>query len=150
QLVADALSGIDTVVYAPGGHPDSFDAASGYGLFDIGRRLCVALTAMALPPRLFVVTRNAQPISEGDRVNPAHAVLWGLGRTLALEHPEIWGGVIDVDEVVPAGVAARYAVSEVCCGDGEDQVVYRAGVRRVARLQRAALPVSMVDELDRD
>ena len=32
--------------------------------------------------------------------------LWGLGRTLALEHPEIWGGIIDLDESVPAAVAA--------------------------------------------
>ena len=51
-----------------------------------------------------MLTRNAQPVAEGDRANPAHAVLWGLGRTLALEHPEIWGAVIDVDESVPAAV----------------------------------------------
>ena len=87
------------------------------------------------PPRLFLLTRNAQPVGEGDRANPAHAVLWGLGRTLALEHPEIWGGVIDVDESVPAGLAARYVLDEADSRDGEDQVVYRAGIRRVPRLQ---------------
>ena len=92
------------------------------------------------PPRLFMLTRNAQPVGEGDRANPAHAVLWGLGRTLALEHPEIWGGIIDVDESVPAGLAARYVVAEAHSGDGEDQVVYRAGVRRVPRLQRRIPP----------
>ena len=57
------------------------------------------MAASASPPRLFILTRNAQPLSEGDRANPVHAVLWGLGRTLALEHPEIWGGVIDLDDV---------------------------------------------------
>ena len=59
-----------------------------------------------------MLTRNAQPVVEGDRANPAHAVLWGLGRTLALEHPEIWGGVVDVDESVPAVLAARYVLAE--------------------------------------
>jgi len=40
--------------------------------------------------------------SIGDHADPAHAVLWGLGRTLALKHPEIWGGIIDLDDSVPA------------------------------------------------
>ena len=60
-----------------------------------------------------VVTRNAQPIDEGDRANPAHAVLWGQGRTLALENPEFWGGIIDVDDSVPAELIAQYLHAEV-------------------------------------
>ena len=66
------------------------------------------LTALPSPPKLFFLTRNAQPVVDGDRANPVHAVLWGLGRTLALEHPEIWGGVIDVDESMPAVLTARH------------------------------------------
>jgi phthiocerol/phenolphthiocerol synthesis type-I polyketide synthase B len=97
-----------------------------------------------------MLTRNAQPVGEGDRANPAHAVLWGLGRTLALEHPEIWGGVIDVDESVPAGLAARYAVDEARNGGGEDQVVYRAGIRRVPRLQRGYPPPAASGEFGKD
>ena len=102
------------------------------------------------PPKIFLLTRNAQPIGDGDRANPVHAVLWGLGRTLALEHPEIWGGIIDVDESVPAGLAAKYAVAEAHGGDGEDQVVYRAGLRRVPRLQRGLPPTTAPVELDKD
>jgi acyl carrier protein len=56
------------------------------------------LAAIAPTPKLFLVTGNAPAISESDRANPADAVLWGLGRTLALEHPDSWGGVIDIDE----------------------------------------------------
>jgi phthiocerol/phenolphthiocerol synthesis type-I polyketide synthase B len=63
-------------------------------------------------------------------------VLWGLGRTIALEQPEIWGGLVDVDDAVPAVFAARYVLAEAAAGDGEDQVVYRAGVRHVPRLRR--------------
>ena len=77
-------------------------------------------------------------------------MLWGLGRTLALEHPEIWGGVIDVDESVPAGLAARYVVDEAHSGDGEDQVVYRAGIRRVPRLQSGYPPPATSGEFDKD
>ena len=139
--LADALAGVTHVLYAPQVSSGYFDAEPGYGLFNAARRLTAAMALRSrMPPRLFLLTRNAQPVGEGDRANPAHAVLWGLGRTLALEHPEIWGGVIDVDESVPAGLAARYVVDEAHSGDGEDQVVYRAGMRRVPRLQRGYPP----------
>jgi len=36
----------------------------------------------------------------------------GLGRTLALEHPEIWGGVLDLDESLPRQLAARCVLDE--------------------------------------
>jgi phthiocerol/phenolphthiocerol synthesis type-I polyketide synthase B len=143
----NALARVDYVLYAPA-VPKCFDAASGYRLFHVARRISVAMAAMCEPPRLFMLTRNAQPVSEGDRANPAHAVLWGMGRTLALEHPEIWGAVLDVDESVPARLAARYVLAEAAGVDGEDQVVYRAGVRRVARLRRTAPPQASTDGLD--
>ena len=128
----------DRVVFAPRVSA-SDDVAVAYQLFNDARRLAVELAGMAVPPKLMFVTRNAQPIAAGDRANPAHAVLWGLGRTLALEHPEIWGGVIDVDESMPAVLTARHLRNEASAEDGEDQVVYRAGTRHVPRLQPAAL-----------
>jgi phthiocerol/phenolphthiocerol synthesis type-I polyketide synthase B len=148
--ITDALAGATHVLYAPQVHSGHLDAEAGYGLFNAARRLATALTEMGVAPRLYLLTRNAQPVGEGDRANPAHAVLWGLGRTLALEHPEIWGGIVDVDESVPAGLAARYVVDEAHGGDGEDQVVYRAGVRNVPRLQRGYPPSAFPVELDKD
>ncbi|KUI38198.1 polyketide synthase [Mycobacterium sp. IS-1496] len=133
------LAAADHVVYAPA-VPEIFDAAPGRRLFDAARGIAVAIARMADPGRLVFLTRNAQPVTEGDRANPAHAVLWGLGRTLALEHPEIWGAVIDLDESVPDRLAARYLLTEAAADDGEDQVVYRDGMRRVARLRRTAVP----------
>ena len=148
--VADALADADFVLYAPAG-ASSFEAAPGYRIFNTARRLSVAMAQMATPPKLYMLTRNAQPTTEGDRANPAHAVLWGLGRTLALEHPEIWGAVVDVDESVPVQRAARYLIDETRSAGGEDQVVYRAGIRRVARLQRpATVPVMSTEGLDKD
>jgi phthiocerol/phenolphthiocerol synthesis type-I polyketide synthase B len=150
ESITEALAGATHVLYAPQALSDQFDAESGYALFNAARKLTAALTEMGMGPRLYVLTRNAQPVDEGDRANPAHAVLWGLGRTLALEHPEIWGGIIDVDESVPAGLAARYVVDEAHGGDGEDQVVYRAGTRRVPRLQSRHLPTASPAALDND
>ncbi len=151
--LSDALAGVSHVLYAPEVSSSGMDAGSGYRVFNAARSLTAAMTAMAaktLPPRLFLLTRNAQPVGEGDRANPAHAVLWGLGRTLALEHSEIWGAILDVDESVPAELAARYVLAEAHSGDGEDQVVYRAGVRRVPRLHRANSPLTSPVELDKD
>ncbi len=131
-----ALDEADNVLYAPTVTGAHVDVESAYDLFNEARALVKELIAMPSPPRLFIVTRNAQPVMEGDRANPTHAVLWGLGRTLALEHPEIWGGVIDVDESMPAVLTARRVLAEAQAGDGEDQVAYRAGARHVPRLER--------------
>uniref|UniRef100_A0A5Q5BKT4 Beta-ketoacyl synthase n=3 Tax=Mycobacteriaceae TaxID=1762 RepID=A0A5Q5BKT4_MYCSS len=133
--LADALAGATHVLYAPATTSGVFDAAPGRRLFDAARTLVDHLAQAPTPAKLWILTRNAQPIDEGDRANPGHAVLWGLGRTLALEHPELWGKVVDVDELVPAELVARYLVGEAAAGD-EDQIVYRAGVRRVPRLHR--------------
>ena len=132
----DALAEADSVVYAPATPRSAVDVRSAYEIFGEAKKLAQELIAMPSPPRLFIVTRNAEPVAEGDRANPAHAVLWGLGRTVALEHPEIWGGLVDVDDSVPAVLTARYVLAEAAAGDGEDQVVYRTGVRHVPRLQR--------------
>ncbi|MBB2992923.1 phthiocerol/phenolphthiocerol synthesis type-I polyketide synthase B [Mycolicibacterium iranicum] len=126
------LAGATHVLYAP-----STSDELGYELFETGRALATAAAGADAPPKLYLLTRNAQPVSVGDRADSAQAVLWGLGRTLALEHPEIWGAVIDADASVPASVAARWVLAEAHGDDGEDQIVYRAGTRHVARLVHA-------------
>ncbi|MBB2992924.1 acyl transferase domain-containing protein [Mycolicibacterium iranicum] len=138
-----ALPGVDHVVYAPAVTSRRFDAEPGYAVFHQLRRLVVALAATADAPKLFVVTRNAQPVADGDRANPAHAVLWGQGRTLALEHPEFWGGIVDVDEALPDELLAQYLRSEAAAVDAtdrDDQAVYRGAERRVPRLEPRPLP----------
>jgi phthiocerol/phenolphthiocerol synthesis type-I polyketide synthase B len=148
--ITDALAGVTHVLYAPEVAGGQFDAEAGYEYFNAARRLTAAIAEMGVAPRLYLLTRNAQPVSEGDRANPAHAVLWGLGRTLALEHPEFWGRVIDIDESVPDGLAASYVVDEAKAADDEDQVVYRAGLRRVPRLQQGYAPSTAPAELSKD
>ncbi|WP_346335131.1 type I polyketide synthase [Mycobacterium pseudoshottsii] len=144
--LARALSDVDYVLYAPPVPADLLDVAEAYQLFHQARRLATAMIANGSPAKLLIATRNAQPIAEGDPANPSHGVLWGLGRTITLEHPEIWGAIIDFDNSVPAQVVARQVLDEADATDSEDQVVYRSGVRHVPRLRRhslAAQPVAL-------
>jgi len=145
-----ALIDADNVLFAPASADSLIDVASAYTLFNEARMLVEELISMPSPPRLFILTRNAQPIVEGDRANATHAVLWGLGRTLALEHPEIWAAVIDIDESMPAALTARLVRAESQAADGEDQVVYRAGARHVPRLEHSVPWSTPSDVISRD
>ena len=46
--------------------------------------------------RVFAVTQNA--ITAQTPTNLAHASLLGLGRIIAAEQPDLWGGMIDTDD----------------------------------------------------
>jgi acyl transferase domain-containing protein len=147
-----ALAGVDHIVYAPAMPAARLDVTEGYRAFNAARRLVKALLSAAPTARLRIVTRNAQPLVDGDRANPAHAILWGMGRTLAVENPEIWGGLIDVDDSVPPQLVARYLQAETALRaqspDEDDQVVYHTGQRHVARLEPAPLPAVGVTRLE--
>ncbi|RKT55147.1 type I polyketide synthase [Saccharothrix australiensis] len=49
----------------------------------------------ALPPRLWAVTTGQAESAEFDALG--QAAVWGLGRIVGGEHPELWGGVVDLD-----------------------------------------------------
>ncbi|VBA49324.1 type I polyketide synthase [Mycobacterium pseudokansasii] len=144
SALLEALPAPDHVLYAPPVSADPLDVGQAYRAFHATRRLAAAMRASNSPAKLFVMTRNAQPVAEGDRANPAHAALWGLGRSLALEHPEIWGGLIDLDYSTPAALAVRQVLAAVRGADEEDQVVYRLGARHVPRLQWRPVPTDAV------
>jgi acyl carrier protein len=116
----DALGAPNNVLYAPDISLGYFDAESGYCLFNTARRLTAALATIASPPRLFLLAGHSRTISEGDRANAAHAVVWGLGRALALEHPDIWGGIVDLDDSVPAELDNNVESATVPGGEVKD------------------------------
>jgi myxalamid-type polyketide synthase MxaC len=88
-------------------------------------------------PRIWLVTRGVHSIGAAALpVSVGQAPLWGLGKVLALEHPELWGGLVDLDSERSADEARRL-YQEVSASDGEDQVALRGEERRlVARLVR--------------
>lgn len=88
-----------------------------------------------IPPRLWLVTRCAQPAAApGGPLAVAQAPLWGMGRVLSLEHPELWGGLVDLDPATTADADAVVLMAELWTSDREDQVAYRRGQRLVPRL----------------
>jgi epothilone polyketide synthase D len=104
--------------------------------------ICLAQALHAVPqatkPRLWLVTRGGQAVLDSDTVTPLQAPLWGLGRTLIQEHPELSGRLVDLG--LPPGGAPADADSllqELTVGGGESQVAVRGTVRYVARLVRA-------------
>jgi phthiocerol/phenolphthiocerol synthesis type-I polyketide synthase D len=159
------------LVAGPGGHADPPDgtaelaAAQQAGVESV---LALARAALALDGgsrtgRLWLVTRGA--VQPGDEAGPAcgvaQAPVWGFGRVLAAEHPDAWGGLVDLD---PAGagawpggaaeaaeapeatdaleaaeaVEAAEGLVRVLLGDrAEDQVALRGGRWLVPRLVRA-------------
>ena len=139
EALRAALTGVDHVLYAPA-PLNRVDAEAGYRLFNAVRRLLAVLTEMPEPPRLMILTRNGQPIQDGDRADPAHALLWGMARTIRLEHPEIWAGIVDVDESAPAELVAGILAAEAAGAGDDDQAVHRRGLRHVPRLQRSTAP----------
>jgi acyl transferase domain-containing protein/NADPH:quinone reductase-like Zn-dependent oxidoreductase/acyl carrier protein len=99
------------------------------------------------PPALVLVTRGAQHVLDGDCVAAAQASLWGLGRVIALEHPEYRCRLIDLDGssgeypgAAPGSASAAEAdvlVSEIWRDGSESQVALRGDQRHGARLTRA-------------
>jgi len=82
------------------------------------------------------MTRGAVSTGRSDPVTrPAQAPVTGLGRTAALEHPERWGGVVDLPPALDRQAAGRLA-SVLGGSTGEDQVAVRSSgvlARRVVR-----------------
>ncbi|MEP7272671.1 MAG: beta-ketoacyl synthase N-terminal-like domain-containing protein, partial [Acidobacteriota bacterium] len=83
--------------------------------------------------KVWMVTRGAQAI-RNDRVAVLQRGIWGLGRALAVEHPELWGGLIDVDQDRDLDRTAREICRELLRSDEENEVAWRDGERFVPRL----------------
>ena len=93
------------------------------------------------PPALWLVTRGAQSVAPADAVAAVwQSCLWGLGKSVALEHPELRCVRVDLD-AAPDTEAAQILFEEIYAVTRdplppEDQVAFRAGRRYVARLAR--------------
>ncbi|HLJ16215.1 MAG TPA: SDR family NAD(P)-dependent oxidoreductase [Bryobacteraceae bacterium] len=88
-------------------------------------------------PRLWLVTCDAQVVGRGESgAGFAQGPLWGLGRVIALEHPEFRCSLIDLDASSSRQDQAAELCSELTGADWprEDQVAFRNGARLVARL----------------
>jgi len=101
--------------------------------------LVQALGDAEMTAPLWVVTSGAVTTGAGERLaSPAQAMVWGLGRVAALEHPDRWGGLVDVPQALDERAEAQLAA--VLAGRGEDQVAIRGAGIMSRRLARAPQP----------
>ena len=101
-------------------------------------RLTQALAAAGgrQKPRLWLVTRAAQPVSpDQGGVSASQAALWGLGRTIAHEHPELRCTNVDLG-TGPAPGEQRALFDELSSNGSEREVALRGDERFVSRLAR--------------
>ncbi|MEH2172001.1 SDR family NAD(P)-dependent oxidoreductase [Nostoc sp.] len=85
------------------------------------------------PPQLWVITRGAVADGAGLVQSP----LWGMGKAIVKEHPELQFRLIDLDlqenyRLTQNPLDALFA--ELTSPDRENQIAFRNGMRQVARL----------------
>lgn len=97
-------------------------------------------------PRCWFVTRGAMPVGGDAALDVGQAPLWGLARVLAAEHPEYWGGLIDLDPSTDAPIDQLHA--QLTAQPQEDQIAFRGARRMVARLVRCARPAGAGPAID--
>ncbi|MFF4607922.1 type I polyketide synthase [Streptomyces sp. NPDC001339] len=87
--------------------------------------LSLALGDADLQAPLWLLTRGAVATGPGDApADPVQAQIWGLGRVIGLEYPDIWGGLADLPQDFDGRAADRLAAA-LASGDGEDQIAVR-------------------------
>ncbi|MEV4141491.1 type I polyketide synthase, partial [Dactylosporangium sp. NPDC049742] len=125
-VAALAAAGAETVTVPAvhSGLPDGSFAGVLALPADAAEALTIVQTVGDAGP-LWCVTRDAA-------TDPAQRAVWGLGRVVALEHPDRWGGLVD-----HADDADLALLPGVLTGT-EDQVTIRSGTAHGRRLTRAA------------
>ncbi|SCF50474.1 type I polyketide synthase, partial [Micromonospora carbonacea] len=125
---------------APGTHPDAASVPAGLAHTVA---LTQALGDSALPARLWIATRGAISVDPRDQpVDCDQAALWGFGGVLRAEHPQRWGGLVDLPPTADARAVRQ--VRRLLGGERtEDQLAVRATgayARRLTRARRPATP----------
>jgi acyl transferase domain-containing protein/acyl carrier protein len=102
-------------------------------LLDEGLQIVQALARGPSTVRLWWMTAGAVAVEHDPGPRPELAALWGLGRTVRLEHPELDCRLIDVATPEAAG---EVLLRELAIGDEERELAWRADERHALRLVR--------------
>lgn len=102
-------------------------------------KLVSALTTTRSNARLWFVTKGAASIpGYHDRVALDQSPMCGVARTIAQEHPEFWGGLIDLSPI-ESGDPALDILSQTTAFSGDQVVAFRGGRKHVPRLVHTTL-----------
>ena len=84
---------------------------------------------------LWLVTRGGQVLEREREGQLSGALLWGFGKVVAREAPDLRPRMVDLDPEAP--VSPSDLADELLHPEAESHIAYRAGLRRVARLVRS-------------
>jgi 6-methylsalicylic acid synthase len=91
----------------------------------------VAATGETKSARVWCLTEGVRESADAESLG--HSSVWGVGRVIGGEHPDLWGGTVDIgqsEEDIQGLVDVLRTIR------GEDVVVVRDGAAEVARLRR--------------
>ncbi|MGW2749249.1 SDR family NAD(P)-dependent oxidoreductase, partial [Streptomyces sp. NPDC001450] len=125
-------------------HPEQPGLAAG---LVAGLALIQACGDTGVRAPLWLATSGAVTTGDSDPLrNPVQNGTWGMGRVAALEHPEFWGGLVDLPEVPDERTAARLC-GILADARAEDQIAIRRTGILIRRLVRT--PAGTADGGDR-
>ena len=114
--------------------PTALDQAQIWGCGTI-LHLVQALSKTNNIPQLWLVTRGAQAVSSAtEEVAVAASPLWGMGRVISLEYPQLWGGMVDLDPQAPESETASLLQLLGKNNQREDHLAFRGEYTYKARL----------------
>ncbi|NEO90106.1 MAG: SDR family NAD(P)-dependent oxidoreductase [Moorea sp. SIO3G5] len=102
----------------------------------------------SLSPQLWLITKGSQSVLPLEEVAIAQTPLWGLGKVISLEHPQLWGGLLDLDQELSTNEAEILQLLED--EQEEDRLAIRNGEIYVARLERKLLAESQPLSLSKE
>jgi len=97
------------------------------------------------PPRLWFVTRSAQAVNGTQSIEVEQSPVWGLGKVVQLEHPELRCTRIDLDGAADLQAQTSALFAEVWRPDAEDQIALRNEQRYAARLARTHIDLQTTE-----
>ncbi|WP_041233336.1 type I polyketide synthase [Cylindrospermum stagnale] len=97
--------------------------------------LVQSLSSAKISPRLWLVTQGAQSALKDDAVAFWQTPIWGLGKTICLEHPEFSTTCLDLPSDRHSHETVKSLLQELLAPDRENQIAYRNGARYIARLE---------------
>lgn len=97
-------------------------------------------------PRLWLVTRGAQSVNDGEQISIEQSALWGLGKVISFEFPELKCIRIDIDPLQSNAEMVPRLFKQLS-EDNEDQIALRADDRFVLRISPFTLATSFNSQM---
>lgn len=104
--------------------------------------LVQALTHLETSPQLWLITHGAQAVNEETVQSVAQSSLWGLGKVIAAEYPELHCRRVDLDPTKESEIQTQMLFDEIktraseSTEDIDDEMAYRNQTRYISRLTR--------------